>query len=157
DQWLPDKLAAQLAHLRSHPEVGLVHTNTHRYVQPSGELAPSDLERKKTFVGRCSLAFFDTAGITTSSVMVRRGSLDVVGTFDVTLPPCEDLDLWMRISRKFDLAFIDTPLVLFRYFPAGGSNLSNNRIMMTESEIRVWAKAVKEDRHLIAMIGPGRV
>jgi hypothetical protein len=126
-------------------------------MHPTGEMALSVSEKKRAFVGRCCLAFFDTSGITTSSVMVRRTCLDAVGTFDETLPTCEDHDLWLRISRRFDLALIDAPLVLYRYFPVGGPNLSNNRIKMAESEARLWSKTVREDPGLVALIGRGRM
>jgi hypothetical protein len=37
-----------------------------------------------------------------------------VGEFDVTLPACEDYDLWLRISCRFPVYLIDTPLIIKR-------------------------------------------
>jgi hypothetical protein len=52
--------------------------------------------------------------VSPSAVMIRRSLFDRVGEFDVTLPACEDYDLWLRISCRFPVYLIDTPLIIKR-------------------------------------------
>ncbi len=47
-----------------------------------------------------------------SSIVIHRSVFEQVGNFDRTLPACEDYDLWLRISAKFPVIFIEKPLIL---------------------------------------------
>jgi hypothetical protein len=96
--------------------------------------------------------------VSPSAVMIRRVLFDRVGAFDVTLPACEDYDLWLRISCRFPVHLIDTPLIIKR----GGHNdqlssmkgLDKFRIKaiekiinsgrLSEDQYRAAAKALKE-------------
>jgi glycosyltransferase involved in cell wall biosynthesis len=52
--------------------------------------------------------------ITCSTVMVRRRCLDDVGFFDPGYSPLgEDWDMWTRIARKYDVAYIAWPLGIY--------------------------------------------
>ena len=44
--------------------------------------------------------------IWTPSILHERSCLDEVGLFDESLSTCEDWDLWIRMSRRFDFAHI---------------------------------------------------
>jgi glycosyltransferase involved in cell wall biosynthesis len=46
--------------------------------------------------------------------VVRRGAFDLIGGFNPDIFPVEDWDLWIRLSRCGDLAFLDEPLFLYR-------------------------------------------
>ena len=50
--------------------------------------------------------------VSPSAVMMSRRLLDKIGTFDETLPICEDYDLWLRTACRFPVYLIDTPLVI---------------------------------------------
>lgn len=50
----------------------------------------------------------------TSTAIVSRAALDAVGLFDETLAARQDLDLWIRLTNRYDVRYIDEPLVLFR-------------------------------------------
>ena len=52
--------------------------------------------------------------VSPSAVMIQRSLFDRVGGFDETLPACEDYDLWLRISCRFPVHLIDTPLIIKR-------------------------------------------
>ena len=44
--------------------------------------------------------------------MMRKALLDEVGGFDETLPACEDYDLWLRVTCRYPVHLIDTPLIV---------------------------------------------
>jgi len=52
--------------------------------------------------------------ISPSSVVIRRDVFSDVGLFDENLPVCEDYDMWLRITWKYPVLFIDRPLILKR-------------------------------------------
>jgi len=52
--------------------------------------------------------------ISPSAVMLRKSLLDEVGLFDEHLPACEDYDMWLRITWKYPVGLIETPLIVKR-------------------------------------------
>lgn len=52
--------------------------------------------------------------ISPSSAIIRREVFEDVGYFDEDLPVCEDYDMWLRISAKYRVLFIDKPLIVKR-------------------------------------------
>jgi len=61
--------------------------------------------------------------VLTSTVIVRRQALLDVGLFDERFQIAEDLDLWMRLARKYRMALSPEPLVQRRIH---GDNLTAN-------------------------------
>ena len=59
-----------------------------------------------------------------SSVAVRRETLDEIGLFDENLIICHDYDLWLRISEKWLLYYLDEPLIMYRLY---NTNITKNR------------------------------
>lgn len=45
------------------------------------------------------------------TVMLRRAAFDKVGGFDERYGPWADGDMWMRLAEKFDVCYIDAPLI----------------------------------------------
>ena len=52
--------------------------------------------------------------ISPSSAIMRKTLLSKVGLFDEALPVCEDYDLWLRISARFPIFFINKKLIIKR-------------------------------------------
>jgi len=52
--------------------------------------------------------------ISPSSVVVKKEVFDDVGFFDESLPVCEDYDMWLRITSKYPVLFVDKPLIVKR-------------------------------------------
>ena len=55
--------------------------------------------------------FYKRNFITPSTVIVRRSVLDHVGYFDPLIPSQEEYDLWLRISAKYSVHYINETLV----------------------------------------------
>ncbi|MFZ2799916.1 MAG: glycosyltransferase, partial [Syntrophorhabdus sp.] len=52
--------------------------------------------------------------ISPSSVVIRRKLFDEVGLFDESLPVCEDYDMWLRITCRYPVLFIDKQFIIKR-------------------------------------------
>ena len=60
------------------------------------------------------IVYIDQTRISTPSVVLRRCILEEVGLFDENLDMCEDLDLWRRISIKYQIKCIPNFLTKIR-------------------------------------------
>lgn len=49
-----------------------------------------------------------------SATVMRRAAFDAVGGYRSNLPPCEDIDLWLRLAERGGLANLPEPLVKYR-------------------------------------------
>lgn len=145
-----DALAVLTNVLDTHPEAVAAH-GLSRFIGGDGEpIAPGELE----MWGRCRagikgrriaewplheptkfavLAHANCIGAA-GQVLIRRSALDAVGSFDALAPACEDWDMWLRLSRCGDIAFVDR--VVLNYRSRGGSTLSAERFARGRDYVR---------------------
>jgi glycosyltransferase involved in cell wall biosynthesis len=108
DEWLPHKLERQLAVFEgATDQVGLVYAGAERVYEDG--VVSRDLPRSERDLTR-TLLLENVIG-ETSVGMVRRSVLDQTGGFDESLPSCQDLDLWLRISERFHCIAVSEVLV----------------------------------------------
>ncbi len=156
DEWLPEKLANDIAVFRSHgDDLGLVYGGEFFLDAHGGQvkLVPAiggrvyDQLLARDFIGSCS------------RVTVRRSALETVGGFDEGLVNEEDWDLWVRIAKAFEIGFVPQCLVK-RHFGPGQitSNLGSLRRIF-EGKARVIEKHRSQmpapvlARHLAVLAG----
>lgn len=143
DVWLPNKLARQCDLFRKRPGLGLVHSDIIRWYPSEGREVRVE-QGRSDFSGCCYPKFLWGNRATPSTVIVTRSCIDRVGMFDESIrgASTQDQDLWHRISRYYEIAYVAEPLVRYRFH---GSNASHNLKMMVEDEYYVLAKALKDD------------
>ena len=108
DEWLPGKLAAQLAIMRARPEVGLVHTDFEvRFEDGTVEERVSARASREPMVQ----AFAGGHVALPSTLLIRKRVLDQVGRLDPELYGSEDSDLTIRLFRVTTFECIDDVLV----------------------------------------------
>lgn len=111
DEWLPDKLARQVARLlEAPPKVGLVYCAYCRLSAegPPSRFPPGHVQPKEGDIHR---ALLRESFVGTPTILVRRECLDAVGGFDEQLPRFQDWELMIRLSARFEVGFIDEALV----------------------------------------------
>lgn len=144
DAWGVDKLTRQLAHLRDHPEVGLV--TSHAYACDEG-LHP----RSVVHAGRgASEQVFEALLVRNivlnpTCVVVRREILDAVGGFSL-LPRWEDWDTWLRVAQRTRVGFVDDALAYVRRHDASLSPTDGQRRFELDEGIL--------ERHIAAVPDP---
>lgn len=127
DEWLPGKLAAQLAAFRAGgPQLGLVYTGFES-VAADGT-ATRHHARHRGWIYRDLLARNVVTGCG-STVIVSREALDLVGGFDTALPANEDYDFVLRIARFFAADCIAAPLA--RYHDAGNAAAGSGAVRVS--------------------------
>ncbi len=108
DEWLPEKLAKQLALLVSEPELKLVHSDE-IWIRNGVRINQMKKHTKKG--GWIFQDCLPLCAISPSAVMIHRSIFDDVGRFDESLPACEDYDLWLRITSRYPALYCDEPLI----------------------------------------------
>lgn len=147
DLFVPSKLEAQVRILDNNPCYGLVysHANT---IDENGD----NLDQY-SYTGNLSgwiypdLLYIRNNVITTPTVMVRAKALADVGGFDETMHICEDLDLWCRIARKFQVMQICQPLAIVRVRASEQLNVLES----TAARTRYYKNAIGRDPSLRAI------
>jgi glycosyltransferase involved in cell wall biosynthesis len=111
DYWLPQKIQHQIAFFQSNPSA-LVCQTQETWIRNGRRVNPK--KRHQKFNGMIFKKSLPLCLISPSAVMLHRRIFDEVGMFDETLPACEDYDLWLRITWKYPVYLIDTPLIVKR-------------------------------------------
>ncbi len=137
DLWKKGKLSAQIKAMED-GEVSVCYTDE-IWVKNGKRVNQKFRHRKYSGVifERC----LPLCIISPSSVMMKREVFDDVGLFDESLPVCEDYDMWLRISSKFPILFIDKPFIVKR----GGheDQLSRKYEAMDRFRIKALAKILR--------------
>jgi len=113
DVWLFEKTEKQLAAFRSSPDVVLTFTDAH-VLSSSGKAMPTFMFGKGAREGYVFDGLLRSSFILPSTAMIRRNCFEDVGLFDEGLLCVEDLDLWLRISRKYQVKMVAEPLAVWR-------------------------------------------
>lgn len=114
DTWVPSKLEKQVASLERHPSVGLVCSDV-LFRDDSGVRPGRAFAGAQPRAGMVLPDIFTGSFLGTLTVVARRECFDDVGMFDETITASEDHDMWLRISRKWAVDFVDEPLAEYRY------------------------------------------
>jgi len=109
DCWLPQKLEKQAAFFRACPQVLICQTEE-IWIRNGKRVNPK--KRHQKFSGMIFEKTLPLCLVSPSAVMIRKSLFDEVGFFDESLPACEDYDLWLRITWKYPVHLIDTPLIV---------------------------------------------
>jgi O-antigen biosynthesis protein len=133
DEWYPEKLTIQVERMRTLPDtVGLLHCGVENH-GPDGTVevfTPSHHGDIHHTLLRVNVLHGAPSG-----ALLRRSVVATAGFFDEGIPAIEDYDYWLRITRFFEVAFLETPLV--RYFdPPEGQRKSLHQAHNLRA--RVW-------------------
>lgn len=118
DAWLPDKLKMQVELLEKNAETALAYTDTYvlsdKAFESECSMSLRTFRMRRPRRGRVLEYLLIENFIPTSSVMVRKKSILRAGTFDPSVVPSEDYDMWLRIAAEHEIDYLDVPLVKYR-------------------------------------------
>ena len=108
DEWLPNKLYEQVKAIDSNPEMKFFHTNE---IWIRNGVRVNQMKKHKKYGGYIFEKCLDICRVSPSSVLIQKEVFDNIGIFDESLRVCEDYDLWLRITSKYPVVFLDIPLI----------------------------------------------
>lgn len=108
DAWLPQKIEQQMQGLLN-SDFLISHTEEIWY-RDGVRVNSKQKYRKKG--GWIFLHCLPLCAICPSSVIIHRSIFDSVGVFDPNFPTCEDYDLWLRITAKYPVHFLDEAVTI---------------------------------------------
>lgn len=110
---LPNRVAAQVAYLEAHPEVGVVGGSIEFFdaTGPRG-VRTYDTDDKQA---RSTIFRFSPVGNPVS--MYRKSVFSEVGFYDDRLRVSEDLDMLFRVGERFQFGNVDEVLLRYRQVP----------------------------------------
>jgi len=111
DLWLPRKLTRQVDFFKANP-AALICQTQETWVRNGVRVNPGNRHHK--FSGMIFEPSLALCLVSPSAVMIRKTLFDRVGTFDESLPACEDYDLWLRVSCRYPVFLLDEPLIIKR-------------------------------------------
>lgn len=129
DVWHPTKLQLQVELLESNPLMSFCHT-AHETVNERGEVTGCGFSQDLTSYSD----LLRSGCVCVSTVMVRRECFNVSGLFDPLLSGVQDYDMWLKLSRHFEVGFISTTQAGYRVH---STNMSGNIKSMVDEIIFV--------------------
>ena len=108
DEWLPDKLEIQVKLLQNNAELRFCHTNE---IWIRNGVRINQMKKHQKYGGNIFKKCLDICRISPSSSLFHTSVIKDVGLFDESLDVCEDYDLWLRITAKYPVLFLDQPLI----------------------------------------------
>ncbi|MDD2720463.1 MAG: glycosyltransferase [Gallionella sp.] len=158
DYWYPKKVAAQLAVFERYPEAGGVYSGylpwhadvDGRYPAPETIDRTAELDEvNEELSGWIYHHFLIDIYMLTSAAMFRAEVFDKCGAFVESLSYSEDWELWLRISREFQLISLRRPMTLYRQHPEQGFRVMRDfdyRTDLLERTAQKWGLCSRDGR-----------
>ena len=125
DIWEPHKLSRQLPRFAASDRVGVVFSDI---TCIDGEGKPFATEFMARSEGRVTAALLVDNFVPFPTVVARADVLREFGGFDERLTMSIDYDLWLRISTRYEFAWVREPLARYRIWPGQMSHKTGERL-----------------------------
>ena len=109
DEWKNDKLEKQIAAVANNSDYKFFHSNE-IWIKNGKRI--NQKKKHKKYGGDIFKKCLDMCRISPSSVLIDKNIFEEIGFFNENLVVCEDYELWLRICDKYEVFFIDEPLII---------------------------------------------
>lgn len=110
DEWIPEKLAIQMDIFEKLPPIfGVVFSSFIFHKNNKVFYIPDNKEKIKE--GNMHKSLLSWNFITLQASVIRKQCFESVGVFDERLPRLQDWEFFIRVSKCFNIKFIDRPLL----------------------------------------------
>ena len=142
DEWLERKLERQMDFFKINSQVALVH-GEEIWIRNGVRVNQKKIHQK--FGGQIFLKCLPLCIISPSAAMVRKDILQEFDFFDEQYIVCEDYDLWLKITSKYEVGFISDPII--KKYGGHEDQLSNRYFAMDFYRIKSMFR-IYEDYNL---------
>lgn len=108
DEWLPKKLSVQKKYIIDKPSTVILHSDE-IWIRNGKRVNQMKKHRKEG--GDIFVRSLDLCLISPSAVVIKKELFDEFGGFDPEFIVCEDYDLWLKMTSKHHIDFIEEPLI----------------------------------------------
>lgn len=136
---VPERLEIQYEFLRSHPNIVIVGNDISLIDVNNAIIGnrtyPTTSDQLKKIMFRYSPFAHPT-------IMIKKDVYCKIGKYDGAKYPCEDIDFWFRLGRKYEFASIPIPLLKYRVniVSSSHSNVLGTEIMGFKIKINAIKK-----------------
>lgn len=110
DEWLPEKIEKQIACF-NREEIALVYCGSKTKNDITGML---EVRKMECYSGKLyEVLIMDNYIGSTSFPLIRTQALRDIGGFDPLMQSAQDYDVWLRLSKKYEISYINEPLVIY--------------------------------------------
>lgn len=141
DLWEPDKLKKQVNFISQNKNIDFLYSK-YNSIDENGNVLFTNISHdcinhymnllKRCYIGRLT-------------VIVKKSILIELNLFDESLHSTDDWDMWIRISNKFKLSFLDEVIASYRIHPQSMSKNSYNQLLNVS---KVFSKHVYSNSEL---------
>ena len=128
DAWMPDKIEKQIRLFENNSGIGLVYSDGYN-ISASGLEAGRFFEIAKPHRGFAFNKLILDNFIPTSTVVIRRRIINEAGYFDGRFSVSQDFELYLRISERYEIDFVNEPLAKHMINPEGISSKHRNVLL----------------------------
>jgi len=140
DEWCETKLERQVQSLKENVNILFCHTNE---IWVRNGVRVNQMKKHQKYGGFIFEKCLDMCRISPSSVLLKKTIFNDVGFFDESLPVCEDYDLWLKITAKFPVLFLDE--LLIKKFGGHQDQLSNVQHGIEQFRIQSLENILSQD------------
>lgn len=144
DLFLPTKLEKQIKLFENQPELGFVHCCFSKFTDQGRDLGTRDTSRHSGRIYPQILLEWSVL-MAMPCMLARTEAIRNVGGFDESMIWAEDMDLWRRMSRRYEVGVVDEVLVRVRVHASSTTFERSSGISGFE---RFLEKAFQEDPQL---------
>jgi len=119
DLFLPEKLKKQIEFLRLRPRFRVCYTSVYIIDSEGRTIQEDDMLWYPP--NKVIRALFRRTHINGSSILIDRGCFDEIGGFNEKLRFTQDVEMWIRLARHFEIGLLPERLVKSRFHLAQGS------------------------------------
>ncbi len=146
DLWMPNKLELQVPCFFGRPQLGVVYCKP-LHVDVNDQ--PLETYQTDRYSGKVSDTLLLGNFVTGSTSLIPKECFDAVGFYDTSLKTCEDYDLWLRISTKYEFLYLDQVTYRYRQWE-GQVSISRNEPQFYEDAIRVKRAFLAANSELVS-------
>lgn len=171
DEWLEGKLCSELEIMQRRPDVALVCTNFEKwhhsqwimngFDQHTSVFIPGSEQDSECLIFHDGFTRICASLFVATSTVVGRAQIFKENLFDEQFSIGEDLDLWLRISRKSAIAAIERPLVRKYDYPDSLGSIPDAVLLETERVLATFKQrtgklTANQQRSLLRKLGSVR-
>ncbi len=140
DEWLPNRLEAQVDLAKHFPNLKLIH-GEEIWIRNGKRVNQKKIHKKEG--GYIYQNCLPLCCISPSASLIKKEVFEELGYFDEEFPVCEDYDLWLKITAKYEVGFVSEAII--NKYGGHDDQLSQKYFAMDLYRVRAMVRMLKTD------------